>query len=253
MSTVEILNLKCNYIKMGDHGRDVILMHGWGQNVEMMKYIQDYLKDHFVVYNIDFPGFGNSELPNEPWSTIDYTNWFKEFVKVMGIENPILIGHSFGCRIALRYASSNNVYKMVLTGAAGLKPKRTLDYYIKVYSYKVMKQVFKLPFLSKYKNKIQGNFGSDDYKNSNGILRATFVKVVNEDIEPVLSSIKAETLLVYGELDEATPLWMGKKLEQLMPNAALAIFEKADHFAYYYQYNRFNLVLDAFLKGDYNE
>jgi hypothetical protein len=36
-----------------------------------------------------------------------------------------------------------------------------------------------------------------------------------------------------------------------MPDAALVIFENDDHYAYIHQAQRFLLVLDAFLRSDY--
>ena len=97
------------------------------------------------------------------------------------------------------------------------------------------------------------NAGSEDYRNASGVMRNTLVKVVNEDITPILSEIKTETLLVFGENDEATPVEKGKQMEQLMPDAALVIFENDDHYAYIHQAGRFNLVLDAFLRSDYDK
>ena len=82
-------------------------------------------------------------------------------------------------------------------------------------------------------------------------MRSTFVKIVNEDLKPLLKDIDAETLLVFGEKDDVTPVSKGKMMEELMPNAALVIFEDDDHFAYFHQAQRFNMVLDAFLRSDY--
>ena len=251
MSEVIINNIKSHYIVKGDKSQCVVLMHGWGQNSEMMQYIQDFLQEHFTVYNIEFPGFGQSDDPDRAYSTVDYTNWFKAFLNNFNIVNPILIGHSFGCRIAIRYASENPVYKMILTGAAGLRNKRGLQYYCRVYSYKCLKQVFKLPIIKNYKEQFQKKFGSTDYQNATGIMRSTFVSVVNENVIDLLPMISSEVLLVFGEIDDATPVWMGKVMEDKMQNATLVTFEKQGHFAYYYQKDRFNSVLDAFLKGDY--
>ena len=253
MSEVIIKGIKSHYIVKGDKKRCVILMHGWGQNTEMMEYIQDYLKDYFTVYNIDFPGFGKSENPDRTYSTVDYTDWLKQFLANFNVVDPILIGHSFGCRIAIRYASENSVYKMILTGAAGLRNKRGADYYLRVYSYKFMKQVFKLPIIKNYQKQFQKKSGSSDYQNATGVMKSTFVSVVNENVIDILNKVSCEVLLVYGENDDATPVWMGKVMEEKMQNATLVIFEKQGHFAYYYQKDRFNAVLEAFLKGDYCE
>ena len=140
---------------------------------------------------------------------------------------------------------------MVLTGAAGIRDKRGLDYYAKVYSYKLGKKILSLKPFEKYRDSLTKNAGSEDYRNSSGVMRQTFVKVVNEDLKDLLPSIKAETLLVFGENDEATPVEKGKMMEKLMPDAALVIFENDDHYAYIHQAQRFLLVLDAFLRSDY--
>lgn len=252
MSYLEYQNAKVYYEKKGSK-QPMILLHGWGQNTEMMQFIQDHFAPYFTVYNLDFPGFGKSELPTKSMSVHDYADFLAYFCKELAIENPILIGHSFGCRVAMRYASNHQVKKMVLTGAAGLKDKHSLAYYFKVGSYKVGKKILLSLGLKNQLVKFQQHFGSADYKNSAGVIRETFVKVVNDDVSDCLAQIEAETLLVYGENDQATPLWMGKKLEQEIKNSALVIFENDDHYAYFHQSRRFLLVLEAFLAKDMGE
>lgn len=247
MSNIEIYGLNIHYEKSGILGKNVLLLHGWGQNTQMMAYIENFLSKHFVVYNIDFPGFGQSSEPDVAWDCDDYTSFLHEFCVLNNIDNPIIIGHSFGCRIALRYAYKYGAYKMVLTGAAGLKNKHNFIWYIKTYSYKLAKKILPKDIVNKYAEKV----GSNDYKNTSGVMRQTFVKVVNSDVKPILKDIKSETLLVFGEYDDQTPVDMGKTMEKLMPNATLVVFEKDDHFAYFNQADRFNRVLDAFLRSDY--
>ena len=253
MNTVDINGISLHYEKKGKQGRDVILLHGWGQNIEMMDFIAEFLKDHFVVYNIDLPGFGKSSEPPEPWDSEDYTRFLHDFCMKKKISDPIFIAHSFGCRIALRYAYHYGAYKMVLTGAAGIRDKHGLVWHAKTYSYKLGKKILSLKPFEQYAEALKKNTGSEDYRNASGVMRNTLVKVVNEDITPILSEISAETLLVFGENDEATPVEKGKLMEQLMPNAALVIFENDDHYAYIHQAGRFNLVLDAFLRSDYDK
>lgn len=251
MSFLNVQDLNIYYEKKGKKGKAVLLLHGWGQNSSMMAYIAEELKKHFIVYNLDLPGFGQSAEPKETWGIEEYTLFLKEFADKKKIANPIIIGHSFGCRIALNYAYKYPVYKMVLTGAAGIRPKRDISYYFKVYSYKLMKKILNIKGLEKIKEKYMKKVGSTDYKNTSGVMRSTFVKVVNEDLRPILKDISTPTLLVWGEKDEAVPLEMGKIMEKEMKDATLVVFEGDDHFAYYKQWQRFNRVLDAYLKEDY--
>jgi len=78
-------------------------------------------------------------------------------------------------------------------------------------------------------------------------MKKTFVKVINQDLTPLLPDIQASTLLIWGEKDTETPLWMGQKMEQDIPDAGLVIFENDDHFAYLHQWQRFVTVVRAFL------
>ena len=250
MSVIAIDDLSIYYEKKGNKGKDVILLHGWGQNTTMMDYIASFLCKHFKVYNLDLPGFGKSSEPKEAMSIEEYVEVVKKFADAKKIKEPIFIGHSFGCRIALLYAYKYPVHKMVLTGAAGIRPKHGLKWYLKTYTYKLGKLVLK-PFKG-LEEKFKKNAGSLDYRDASPVMRGTLVKTVNFDITPYLKDIKPETLLVFGDKDEATPLWQGKKMESMMPNATLVVFEGDDHYAYFHQGDRFNRVLEAFLKVDYD-
>ena len=110
----------------------------------------------------------------------------------------------------------------------------------------------KLTHNQKALDTMKDRFGAEDYKNAQGVMKPTFVKVVNDDVTPVLHCIKCPVLLVWGEKDTAVPLWMGKEMEKEMPDAGLAVFQNDDHFAYYHQSGRFNKVLDVFLKQEMN-
>lgn len=247
----KINEINTAYIEAGN-GNDVILLHGWGQNKEMMQVIFDHLKDRFHVWALDFPGFGESDEPPVAWGVEDYELFLEDFIHENEIKNPILIGHSFGCRVAIRYAAKNqdNVKKMCLTGAAGIRPKHGLDWQIRTKAYKVGKWLLKATGQKEKLEQMQKNAGSEDYRNAQGIMKPTFVKVVNDDVSPILKDVKCSVLLVWGEFDTAAPLWMGKQMEKEMPNAGLAIFEGDNHWAYWHQAARFNAVLDIFLKGD---
>jgi pimeloyl-ACP methyl ester carboxylesterase len=243
-----------NYQVSGE-GQSILLLHGWGASSKTFEPVHKHLEKHFKVYSLDFPGFGESEEPPEQWGVDDYMGVLREFITKLNIENPILVGHSFGGRVIIKYTSKyGNVKKIILTGGAGIKPKRKFDYYLKVYFYKTCKKLLKLPILNKYEeeilDKMKSKLGSADYKSISGVMQQTLVKVVNEDLRHLLPDIKAPTLLVWGENDTATPVADGQLMEKMIPNAGLVVLKNAAHYAYLEQLHQFLIIIDKFLEED---
>ena len=245
---IVIDDIVINYEKVGS-GQPVIVMHGWGQNLEMMYSIVGALKDNYQVFNIDLPGHGQSDEPLSPYTIDDYTTFLEEFIAKNQIEQPIIVGHSFGCRIAIRYASRNdNLKKLVLTGAAGIMPKRSIIYYFRVYVYKFFKLFKDVPFVKHYIREMMESGGSEDYRNSSPIMKEVLKNTVNTDLTPYLKDVKVPTLLIYGSKDDATPLWMGKVMEAEIKEARLIVYEGCSHYAYLERIEDFNHDMLTFLK-----
>ena len=245
----DVLQIKSYYTQQGE-GKDVLCLVGWGQDSQMFQPTADYLADRFRVTVVDYPGFGQSESMHEAWDVDGYVQWLDALLKVLDVKDPIIIAHSFGARLAIKYQLTRPVHKLILTGAAGIRAKRSLDTVLRIYSFKVLKQIFKLPFLVKYQEPLRKLFGSEDYKAISGVLRASFVKIVNEDLTPYLKHIEVPTLLIWGDQDDATPLWMGKKMEKEIKDAGLVIFENDGHYAYWNQLSRFHAIVSVFLEED---
>lgn len=250
---IEIDGLRLRYIQQGDGPNAVIVMHGWGCRAETVQIIADGATlPGTTVYNIDLPGFGLSEEPSQVWGVEDYTTLIEKFCRKLGIEHPSLIGHSFGGRIAIVYASRNAVDKLVLVDAAGIKPRRTLKYYFKVYSFKLAKRLAPL-FLGKQRgqalvDKMRGKAGSSDYASASPKMRAIMSKVVNEDLKHLMPAIKAPTLLIWGERDTATPFSDAKTMERLIPGAAIVSYPEAGHYSFLERPGQTQAVLESFLK-----
>ena len=244
------------YYEVHGTGSPVILLHGWGQSTEAFKPVTEHLKETHQVYVLDFPGFGQSEEPSTVWGVFEYTQFLEEFISTLQLKNPTIFGHSFGGRVGIYYASLHDSFdKLVLIDSAGIKPKRGLDYYCRIYTYKLGKKILSLPFLTPYKEHFMKKAGSSDYQNCSEQMKKIMVKVVNEDLTPLLHSIQAETLLVWGDLDDATPLSDAKLMEKEIPNAGLVVFEGAGHYSYLERLPQFLRVIDVFLshsseKGD---
>ena len=170
---IKINNINVNYIQYGE-GSDVLLLHGWGQNIHMMKPLGDNLCSNHRITIIDFPGFGESDEPLEPWTVKDYALLVEELVKKLDIKKPTIIGHSFGGRVAIYYSSNNPIEKLVLFGSPCMKEKKDLTL-----SVKILKAIKRLPGMNKLGEFMKKYIGSPDYRMASLIMIQTLVNVVN--------------------------------------------------------------------------
>lgn len=229
----------------------LVLLHGWGANIESVVPIINAIDPKYHVYAYDSAGFGDSEEPKEVWGTHDYELLLERFLDAMKIEKATFIGHSFGGKTLSIFAAKHpeKVDKLVLVDASGVIPKRDLKYYFKVYSFKALRKIYTLFSKGDKDEKLRKfyeKFGSDDYQASQGIMRKTFVKVVNESTEEYFDKIEAPTLLIWGETDEATPLYMAKIFEKKIKDSGLVVLN-GGHFSYIDDYGTFVAVIKSFL------
>ncbi len=249
---IHISGLDFHYTIQGE-GSPVILMHGWGCNLSTLASVEKIAAENHKVFNVDFPGFGKSQEPDTVWGVEEYTQAIEHLVKTENITNPILLGHSFGGRVGLLYASRNKVSKLILVDAAGVKPRRSLKYYVKVYSYKLGKKLMPLVYGLKGAERriesMRAKRGSSDYNNASPMMRRILSKVVNEDLKHVMPLIKAPTLLIWGENDTATPLADARIMERLIPDAGLVSFPGCGHYSFLDNPLQFAAVFRSFLNS----
>lgn len=252
---IDIDGMTIHYEETGPaEGSPVLLMHGWGCDHTTVRSIASVLSPGMRVINVDLPGHGKSSEPPTVWGVEDFTSLMEKLVAKLGMERPVLVGHSFGGRISILMSSRNDVGKVVLVDAAGIKPRRTLKYYWKVYTFKAGKNIL-LSLFGKEKGgkmveKWRGKKGSADYRNSSPMMRAVMSKCVNEDLKHVMPAIKSSTLLVWGENDTATPLSDAKTMEKLIPDAGLVAFPDCGHYSFLDNPFGFKAVLKEFLKSE---
>lgn len=237
-------------------GDFVFLLHGWGANKETFAPLVTLLSAGYRAIAPDLPGFGETPEPTEDWNVGRYTDFIIHFIESFDAKRVILLGHSFGGRVILKLAEKEKlpftVEKVILTGSAGILPKRGMDYHLRVGAYKFGKKVLgsapvKALFPDALKN-MQKNAGSSDYAAASPVMRQIFVRVVNEDLAPLLPRFSFETLLIWGENDAATPLSDGERMEREMPDAGLAKIAGAGHYAWLDQPHVFASILKSYLK-----
>jgi pimeloyl-ACP methyl ester carboxylesterase len=233
-----------NYIQYGNEsGKDIVLLHGWMQNIEMMDPIGRRLQDDFRITILDLPGFGKSPEPPYAYTVHDYYELLDEFLKKLKIKNPVLIGHSFGGRIAMIYAASKPTTKLILFGAPFRRSNKKANLKLKLL--KLMKYI---PIINKLEGYVKKHIGSRDYRNATPIMRRVLVNVINVNLEEYLPKIKVPTILIWGSNDGEVPLSEAKYMESVIPDCGLIVYEGCTHYAYLERIDQTVNILNEFLK-----
>lgn len=250
-TVVENLNI---YYEIEGEGEDILFLHGWGSSVDAWRRMIMPLKNNFRCILVDLPGFGKSDLPNNPLSLDDYCRIVKAFMDNIGLCNPIMIGHSNGGRITLNMCAEQMVSpkKIVLFGAAGIPLKKTFKQKARQRTFKIIKAALSLPIVKNYTenllNDARKHFGSADYNSAPPVMRQTLVKLINTDITAKLRNITASTLLVWGENDTATPLYTAKIMEREIKDSGLCVLNGLSHWCFIEDPARVDAILASFLK-----
>lgn len=252
----KIDDISVNYIDQGQ-GDVILLLHGWGANITLYQGIISTLVQNHRVIALDMPGFGKTTEPSVPWCVDDYVDFVLKFIASFELTKLSIVVHSFGGRVFFKMNAREDlpfqIEKAVLIDSAGILPKKTWKQKVSLRCYKIGRAVMNtkvLHFL--YPDAVEDmrrKRGSADYNSATPVMRATLVKVVNEDLEPLMHLVKCPTLLIWGDLDTATPLSDAKKMEELIPDTGLVVCEGAGHFSFAQQAPRVNGALTAFFAG----
>ena len=242
----------------GEEGPALLLLHGWGGKCEsFLPVARDFQKTR-RVYAVDFPGHGRSDEPDEPWSVTEYMEYIRAFLIGEKLGRVDIIAHSFGGRVAILLAATypELVGRLVLTGAAGIPPKKTGRKTMKSRVYKCLRAVARSGAVravfggeraALWQESLVQKFGSRDYRALTPSMRQTFNRVISQDLTGCLEKIKAPTLLVWGEDDTETPIWMARIMAEKIPDAGLVSWPGCGHFAYLDRYGDFRIVVERFL------
>ena len=236
------------YYQTTGNGKDLILLHGWKQDVSTWWGVVDLLKTDFKLWLIDLPGFGRSDTPKKPWNVSDYADAVGDFIKKQTIKKPILLGHSLGGNISIKIVAKypNLISKLILEDTSGLRKKSTLKQSILFILAKLIK--YSLPNIFNLKEilrvKFYASIGSD-YLGA-GDLKATFQNIVDEDLSSDAKKIITDTLIIWGEHDREVPVTSGKKLYHLIKNSRIEIMEGVDHFPHLENPNLFTYYVKDF-------
>ena len=201
-----------------EESKTIIFLHGWGSSKNIMKNIfSRNFKNYKHIY-IDLIGFGESGDTPFPLNSFDYRDILENFFQELNIQKEIIIGHSFGGKIATLL----NPKRLILLSSAGIVVEKSFLVKLKISAYKFLKKIG----LSFFRN----IFISDDGKNISTNMYETFKNVVDENFENIFRDRKdGETSIFWGIDDSATPLNSGKKIHKLIQNSKFYPLN-GDHF-----------------------
>ncbi len=237
---ITVDGLKIAYKFTGEGDETAVILQGWGTSYPLYDVVAKALLPKYRVLQFDLPGFGASQEPPESWNVDQFTDFFIKLMEALEIKKTVLIGHSYGGRMIIKLVARDNIPfeidKIVLIDSAGVMPKRSFVQKVRVFRYKILKKIlyFKPVYLmfSELIELWKSTQGSEDYRNASPVMKGCLVKAVNEDLTHLFEKNKYDTLLIWGDRDDATPLSDAKTMEKLMPSAGLAVIPGGGHFSF---------------------
>jgi len=228
------------YIKAGNRGKVILLLHGWGVYKETWKNLFPELSKHYTIYALDLPGFGNNKEVPPKFVLDDYVIFLNEFLKQKEIKKCILIGHSFGASIASLFTLTHpkKVEKLVLY-SGGLALNNTVRRQQGLISYSLILFSVIVRWIRNKKISLNDYVVLKNlYKNTHG--KGEIVGKANLIHQPVL--------LIAGRYDFLARLNGFRNLKKLLPNSKLIIFNHSTHGAHREEKKKFLDTLQDFLK-----
>ncbi len=227
-------NLRINYYQSPRLKTDgtLVFLPGWQANTLIFRGLWNVI-DNYIA--IDWPGFGESEQPKEIWGLQEYANCLKKFLEKLGIANPVLVGHSFGGSVVIKYVGGGlSVKKIILIDSAGIR-RKSFKNFVYLVAAKIVKIFLWLPVIRKYRQVVRKKFyktiDAVDYPEA-GEMKKIYQKVITEDLTGELPKVRVKTALIWGEKDRATPIEDGILMNKLIDNSELLVIKDAGHFPF---------------------
>lgn len=234
----------------------IVILHGWGLSGKTFLPLAETLKKHgHRVYAPDLPGFGETEMSKLPLTLTDYTRFLDEYIKKNHIEHPILIGHSFGGRVSLKYNELHpkSVRALILSGTPGFTPIPKKKLVLFIILAKIGKILFTIPPLNLIQDSVRRWYyyfvGAKEFFRAEGSMRETFKNIVKEDLVTAMEAVDNPTLLLWGEYDIIVPLPIAERMHQVIAGSDLVVIPEADHGVPFKQPEVFASYVERFMKA----
>lgn len=232
----------------------VVLLHGWGSEGKFLPLADLLRQKGYPVFIPEFPGFGSTEPPKKPLFLSDYAHFLHDYLEKNSVKNLILVGHSFGGRVAILHQAlyPKSAHAIILSGTPGFSPVKRSKYIVSVIIAKLGGAFLSLPPFFLIKDIARKCYyylvGARDYYRAQGSMQQTFKNIVQEDLTVSMKSIQAPCALIWGENDMLVPVWVAKKMRDVIPRCQLYILPESDHGAPYREPELFVNKMEEFLQ-----
>jgi pimeloyl-ACP methyl ester carboxylesterase len=234
----------------------ILILHGWNLSAVKFKPLGDeFRKRGYKVLCPDLPGFGVAPKPKSSLYLSDYISFIKKYLIENKIDRVVLVGHSFGGRIGIKFAAENPklLHALILTGTPGINPIPAAKISFFLVLTKLGKFALSLPGLSFMQNisrkLLYKMAGANDFYNTDEKMRETFKNVIKEILLPYLNQIDISTLLIWGAEDKIVPINIAQQMKKLIEGAKLVIIPDARHGLPWTHPKLFAEEVERFLEG----
>lgn len=210
----------------------ILILHGWGSNsLKWVNVQKKLIKKGYKVIVLDMPGFGKSKKSKETWGLDEYRDFVNDFVNSLKLNKFYLIGHSFGGSTAIKYSIKypRKVEKLFLITPSCVRVKtlrkkifEEIASFLKIFSFLPFYYDLRRAF---YKFVIKAS----DYIYVKAALKETYLKIISEDISPILKMVSIPVTIIWGDKDRITPLKDGILVNQEIKNSEMIIISNQGH------------------------
>ncbi len=264
MEMLQLGDLQIAYRQAGD-GSPLVLVHGGMEDGRSWRLQIEGLADEFTVLAWDAPGCGRSSDVPESWRMPDYADALASWLHGLGIDHPHLLGLSWGSSIVLElYRRHPDMpVSLILASAyagwagslgpeetaarlesvlavADVPPEELLEGWPGLFGSSVSEDV-----LQEFRAIWADNTGSK----KPGGYRASAQSMAEADLRDVLPRIQVPTLLLYGALDERSPLKVANEIHAQIPSSRLVVIEGVGHLANIEAPDQFNEHVREFIRS----
>jgi len=234
---------------------DIVILHGWNLSGSRFAGLAEVLrKRKYRVFTPDFPGFGQEEAPKRPWHVVDYAEFLHRYIQGHGITRPVLIGHSFGGRVALKFAQlyPSSVRALILSGTPGFSPVPKKKMFVFLLIAKIGGFLFSIPPLTLFSDWARRWLyyvaGAREFMRAEGSMRQTFKNIVQDNLVSAMESVRVPCLLLWGEYDVIVPVTIARRMQEAIMHAKLTIIPEKDHGVPFKDADVFAQYADGFIR-----